>query len=174
MRQRRQPVALSHGGLRPSSVARRSERTSLSLSRELDTRWRPVSSAYGRRGGVWSCWGGASTSRSGPGRFSWRSVGLARANAHSGLKPDSPEGRTHDLLRSPARGQPFERSRIPCKQPCSSSRIHGAFAAGPVSVRHDANAPADCAHEKDLQMQAFSRAAEGIRTLDLLHGKQTL
>jgi hypothetical protein len=28
--------------------------------------------------------------------------------------------------------------------------------------------------QKDLQMQAFSRAAEGIRTLDLLHGKQTL
>jgi hypothetical protein len=36
----------------------------------------------------------------------------------------------------------------------------------------DANAPGDCAHEKDLQMQAFSEAAEGIRTLDLLHGKQ--
>jgi hypothetical protein len=28
------------------------------------------------------------------------------------------------------------------------------------------------AHEKDLQTQAFSEAAEGIRTLDLLHGKQ--
>jgi hypothetical protein len=27
---------------------------------------------------------------------------------------------------------------------------------------------------KDQQMQAFSEAAEGIRTLDLLHGKQTL
>jgi len=26
--------------------------------------------------------------------------------------------------------------------------------------------------KKRLQMQAFSRAAEGIRTLDLLHGKQ--
>jgi hypothetical protein len=32
----------------------------------------------------------------------------------------------------------------------------------------------DCPHEKDLQMQTFSEAAEGIRTLDLLHGKQTL
>jgi hypothetical protein len=39
-------------------------------------------------------------------------------------------------------------------------------------VPGDADAPADCAHEKDLQMHAFSRAAEGIRTLDLLHGKQ--
>jgi hypothetical protein len=37
-----------------------------------------------------------------------------------------------------------------------------------------ADAPADCTHKKSLQMQVFSRAAEGIRTLDLLHGKQTL
>jgi hypothetical protein len=29
-------------------------------------------------------------------------------------------------------------------------------------------------HEKGLHMQAFSRAADGIRTHDLLHGKQTL
>ncbi len=27
--------------------------------------------------------------------------------------------------------------------------------------------------KKDLQMRAFSEAAEGIRTLDLLHGKQS-
>ena len=40
------------------------------------------------------------------------------------------------------------------------------------SLSGDADAPADCAHEKDLQMQAFPRAADGIRTLDLLHGKQ--
>jgi hypothetical protein len=32
----------------------------------------------------------------------------------------------------------------------------------------------DCYNEKVLQIRAFSRAAEGIRTLDLLHGKQTL
>jgi hypothetical protein len=47
-------------------------------------------------------------------------------------------------------------------------------AASPVSVRHDADALGDCLYEKDLQMQTFSEAAEGIRTLDLLHGKQTL
>jgi hypothetical protein len=41
-------------------------------------------------------------------------------------------------------------------------------------VPGDANAPADCVHEKDVEMQVFSEAAEGIRTLDLLHGKQTL
>jgi hypothetical protein len=71
-----------------------------------------------------------------------------------------------------ARGQQFERSRIPCKRPVSSGRRYDRFAAGPVSVRRDADAQADCAHEKGLQTQAFSEAAEGIRTLDLLHGKQ--
>jgi hypothetical protein len=44
--------------------------------------------------------------------------------------------------------------------------------AVPVSVRREANAPADYAHKKGLQMQAFSEAAEGIRTLDLLHGNR--
>jgi hypothetical protein len=52
--------------------------------------------------------------------------------------------------------------------------MYGRFAAGPVSVRRDANAPADCTHEKSLQMQVFQRAAEGIRTHDLLHGKQNV
>ena len=42
------------------------------------------------------------------------------------------------------------------------------------SLSGDADVLLDCYNEKDLQMQAFSRAAEGIRTLDLLHGKQTL
>jgi hypothetical protein len=42
------------------------------------------------------------------------------------------------------------------------------------SLSGDADALLDCYNEKALQMQAFLRAAEGIRTLDLLHGKQTL
>ena len=71
-----------------------------------------------------------------------------------------------------ARGQRFERSRIPCKRPLSSNRVQGGVAAGPVSVRREADAQADCARQKGLQMQAFPEAAEGIRTLDLLHGKQ--
>ena len=71
-----------------------------------------------------------------------------------------------------ATGQQFERSRTTCKQTRSSSRMRGALAAGPVSVRREADAQADCAREKGLQMQAFPKAAEGIRTLDLLHGKQ--
>jgi hypothetical protein len=73
-----------------------------------------------------------------------------------------------------ARGQRFERSRIPCKRPVSSSGVQGGFAAGPVSVRREADAQADYAHEKGLQMQAFSKAADGIRTHDLLHGKQNV
>jgi hypothetical protein len=44
------------------------------------------------------------------------------------------------------------------------------LAAGARWVPGDANAPADCVHEEDLQMQVFLEAAEGIRTLDLLHG----
>ena len=54
------------------------------------------------------------------------------------------------------------------------SRVSCRLAAGPVSVRREADAPADCTDEKGLQMQAFSEAAEGIRTLDLLHGKQNV
>jgi hypothetical protein len=46
--------------------------------------------------------------------------------------------------------------------------------ASPESVRPDADELRDSVFRKDLQMQAFSEAAEGIRTLDLLHGKQTL
>jgi hypothetical protein len=37
-----------------------------------------------------------------------------------------------------------------------------------------ATAPADCAQQKDLQLRPCSEAAEGIRTLDLLHGKQSV
>jgi hypothetical protein len=44
--------------------------------------------------------------------------------------------------------------------------------ASPESVRPDAEEQGDCRNEKHLQTQAFSRATEGIRTLDLLHGKQ--
>jgi hypothetical protein len=47
-------------------------------------------------------------------------------------------------------------------------------AASPESVRPDADEQDDCSNEKDLQMQAFCEAADGIRTHDLLHGKQTL
>jgi hypothetical protein len=114
--------------------------------------------------------GGASISCSGPlaglsGRLAlnarfWTETGLARRIE------------LMTFCTAFARGQRFERSRIPCKRPVSSSGVQGGFAAGPVSVRREADAQADCAREKGLQMQAFSRAAEGIRTLDLLHGKQ--
>ncbi len=40
-------------------------------------------------------------------------------------------------------------------------------------LNSDAVGPGDCCNEKDLQTQAFLRAADGIRTRDLLHGKQS-
>jgi hypothetical protein len=46
--------------------------------------------------------------------------------------------------------------------------------SSPLSVPRDADAQPGGANEKDLQMQAFCEAAEGIRTLDLLHGKQNV
>jgi hypothetical protein len=46
--------------------------------------------------------------------------------------------------------------------------------ASPESVRPDAEEQGDCRNEKELQMPAFCEAAEGIRTLDLLHGKQNV
>jgi hypothetical protein len=61
-----------------------------------------------------------------------------------------------------------------CKQGVFLGTADDRRAASPESVRLDADAQADCPHEKDLQMQAFSEAADGIRTHDLLHGKQTL
>ena len=53
-------------------------------------------------------------------------------------------------------------------------RPDGAPFAGPQWVHTDADALADWGDEEGLQMQAFLRAAEGIRTLDLLHGKQSV
>jgi hypothetical protein len=51
--------------------------------------------------------------------------------------------------------------------------MYGWLAAGPVSVRREADAPAGRTQKKDLQIAGLYKAAEGIRTLDLLHGKQT-
>jgi hypothetical protein len=45
-------------------------------------------------------------------------------------------------------------------------------AASLESVQPDADEQGDCRNKKDLQMKPFFEAAEGIRTLDLLHGKQ--
>jgi hypothetical protein len=85
------------------------------------------------------------------------------------------ENRTYDLLRTHAQKV---RGSIGHKMPANTAslgvRARGAATAGTHWVPVDANAPAGCAHQKGLRMQAFSRAAEGIRTLDLLHGKQSL
>jgi hypothetical protein len=46
--------------------------------------------------------------------------------------------------------------------------------ASPESVQRDAEEQGDCRNEKHLQMQAFPKAADGFRTHDLLHGKQSM
>jgi hypothetical protein len=61
-----------------------------------------------------------------------------------------------------------------CKPGVFLEAVDDRPAASPESVRPDADEQGDCRNEKGLQIQAFPRAAEGIRTLDLLHGKQTL
>jgi hypothetical protein len=72
----------------------------------------------------------------------------------------------------PAKGQRFEAVRNACKPPSSEAATAAGWRAITEWLPVDANAPADRAHKKDLQMQAFSQAADGIRTHDLLHGKQ--
>jgi hypothetical protein len=83
------------------------------------------------------------------------------------------EIRTHDLLHAPQNvlgsGQPNlpANRRVPLDR-----RVRSA--TSPDSVRRDAEGPADCTHQEGPEIQAFSRAADGIRTHDLLHGKQLL
>jgi hypothetical protein len=63
------------------------------------------------------------------------------------------------------------------KQPANKPLLRASRRAQGLTTQWlpvDATAPADSAHKKDLQMQAFWKAAEGIRTLDLLHGKQSV
>jgi hypothetical protein len=70
-------------------------------------------------------------------------VGPARANAR--LRTETGLARRIELVTfciAFARGQQFERSRILCKYLLTSSRTYGRFAAGPVSVRRGADAPA--------------------------------
>jgi DNA-binding transcriptional MerR regulator len=53
-------------------------------------------------------------------------------------------------------------------------RPDGAPCAGPQWVHTDADALAGWRDEKGLQIAGFHEAADGIRTHDLLHGKQNL
>jgi hypothetical protein len=115
------------------------------------------------------------------------------ARLHAGTGTPSPRGLPDDgrLARhSSTRSGPLATSRESNLRPfrpriqklSGSSRQQclqrGLFrdppgACGPPGTHYmpdDANAPADCTHKKDLQTQAFSKAAERIRTLDLLHG----
>jgi hypothetical protein len=72
-----------------------------------------------------------------------------------------------------AKGQRFEGLQTPANKAAFMTPL-AALAAATQWLPVDANAPDDCAHKKDLQTQAFHEAAEGIRTLDLLHGKQSV
>jgi hypothetical protein len=80
-------------------------------------------------------------------------------------------GGTLDLLQA-CRMLQFGRTRSACKLGVFLEATDDRRTASPESVRPDAEEQGDCRNEKDLQMQAFSEAPEGIRTLDLLHGKQ--
>jgi hypothetical protein len=61
-----------------------------------------------------------------------------------------------------------------CKPGVLLEAAHDRRTASPESVRPDADEQGDCRNEKDLQMRAFQRAADGIRTHDLLHGKKNV
>src|SRR5215217_886294 len=58
--------------------------------------------------------------------------------------------------------------------PTRRGRSHPLQGRGSAKVLVPRNRPLNCYAKKARQMQAFLRAAEGIRTLDLLHGKQLL
>jgi hypothetical protein len=82
--------------------------------------------------------------------------------------------RTLDLSAGPQNDFGSDEPESACKQRVFLGTADNQAAASPESVRPDADAQADCPGKKGLQMQAFLRAADGIRTHDLLHGKQTL
>src|SRR5215210_1671111 len=100
----------------------------------------------------------------GSGGTTWTRAPAAASGSH----------RTHDLLPPPAQKVSGSNDYIALQTAAFPAAASSRLAAGPVSVRRNADGPADCIDEKDLQMHAFWEAAEGIRTLDLLHGKQTL
>ena len=78
----------------------------------------------------------------------------------------------HSTFCRPTEALRFGRTRIGLQTERFLGTADDRPAASPESVRPDADAQADCARKKGLQIQAFFEAAEGIRTLDLLHGKQ--
>jgi hypothetical protein len=82
-----------------------------------------------------------------------------------------PTRRTQDLLRS-CRRSAFESPQNACKSAPFPERRTAGTGASVRRVSDDADVLSDCRDQKDLQMWAFLEAAEGIRTLDLLHGKQ--
>jgi hypothetical protein len=94
--------------------------------------------------------------------------------AESGPKSDAPQDRTHDLLRRPS--QKVNGSSDPeftCKRAFFESTVRsvgGGSGFGPARCKRTSRLRT----RKRPANAGLLKAAEGIRTLDLLHGKQTL
>jgi hypothetical protein len=68
----------------------------------------------------------------------------------------------------------FGRAEFPWKSTYFQIRRCSQAAASPQTVLGESDAPVNSNHRKRSHLQAFPEAAEGIRTLDLLHGKQNV
>jgi hypothetical protein len=99
-----------------------------------------------------------------------RRVRSPRPQSSSGSRASLGGVRRRDGLARPSRFDRFPRLVARSDKVAAQLRAKPRF--GPM--RRSRREPADCIHEKDLQIPGLFEAAEGIRTLDLLHGKQFL
>ena len=102
----------------------------------------------------------------------------ARLRAYArGIRAGDAGGHLHQVARRPAWGRacgPWVRANQMGLQTAGFlGTADGRPEASPESVRPDTDAQADCARKQACKCRPFE-AAEGIRTLDLLHGKQSL
>jgi hypothetical protein len=89
-------------------------------------------------------------------------------------RANQPRTPTHDRASAPQKFRGSSRQQTACNQAAFWGTLAVGRAAGTQWVPGDANAPADSLHENGLQIAGPHEAAEGIRTLDLLHGKQNV
>jgi hypothetical protein len=98
-------------------------------------------------------------------RFSQLERQRPRRIRHAGSQPTTNEelsAAETDHHREPGPRRTYSSKETP---PIGGPRVR-------ESVRPDANELGDCYNEKTCKRRVFSRAADGIRTHDLLHGKQ--
>ena len=81
--------------------------------------------------------------------------------------------RTSGLLRGVQNVNGSVEQNLPANLPISDRALSPAV-AGPQTVLGKSEGLVSREERKELDLQALFEAAEGIRTLDLLHGKQTL